>query len=229
MALYKQNEAICLELGYKEGLARGYRDEAEILFKWERLEEAMALSKQNEAIWVELGNRQELIASYRMQAAILQLWGKSEEALALLKKQAAICLELGEMELLGVCYGMQALALEALNNRKEALKLADEVYKIAIETGHAPLEQVSKRIRARIKEAGTDAPLSRNSPDSFKYQQVDVEIPVPNASLVAESERLMQANLEFQGGRAEYERRLTEWKKLKLWKRLRTPRPTPPN
>ena len=50
-------EALCLELGNKDGLQRSYGNQAVILQAWGRLEEAMALQKKQEALCRELGNK----------------------------------------------------------------------------------------------------------------------------------------------------------------------------
>ena len=50
MALHKKEEAICLELGNKDGLQGSYGNQALILKAWGRLEEALALHKKQEAI-----------------------------------------------------------------------------------------------------------------------------------------------------------------------------------
>ena len=57
LALHKKEEAICLELGNKDGCDASYGNQALILQAWGRLEEAMALHKKQEAICLELGNR----------------------------------------------------------------------------------------------------------------------------------------------------------------------------
>ena len=67
----QKQEAICLELGDKDGLQRSYGNQALILKDWGRLEEALALHKKEEAICLELGNKDRLQVSYGNQALIL--------------------------------------------------------------------------------------------------------------------------------------------------------------
>ena len=57
MALHKKQEALCLELGNKDGLQRSYGNRAVILQAWGRLKEAMAMLKKQEALCLELGNK----------------------------------------------------------------------------------------------------------------------------------------------------------------------------
>jgi hypothetical protein len=57
MALHKEEEALCLELGNKHSLWRSYGNQASILIVWGRLEEAMALLEKQKALCLELGNR----------------------------------------------------------------------------------------------------------------------------------------------------------------------------
>ena len=67
----RKKEAICLELGDKDGLQRSYGNQALILQDWGRLDEALALLKKQEAICLELGNKDSLQRSYGNQAMIL--------------------------------------------------------------------------------------------------------------------------------------------------------------
>jgi len=60
MALYKKNEAICLELGNNDSLQQSYGNQAGILKAWGRLEEALALLKNQEAICLGIGNKSNL-------------------------------------------------------------------------------------------------------------------------------------------------------------------------
>jgi tetratricopeptide (TPR) repeat protein len=124
MALHKKQEAICLELGNKDGLQRSYGNQAIILQAWGRLEEAMALHKKEEAICLELGNNDGVQISYGNQALILQAWGRLEEAMALHKKREAICLELRNKDSLARCYlGWGLLAREMGDSQTEQEKM----------------------------------------------------------------------------------------------------------
>jgi tetratricopeptide (TPR) repeat protein len=64
LALHKKEEALCLELGNKDGLQRSYGNQGLILKAWGRLEEALALHKKEEALCLELGNRSSLAYCY---------------------------------------------------------------------------------------------------------------------------------------------------------------------
>ena len=56
LRIAQQGEALCLELGNKDGLQASYGNQALILRDWGRLEEAFALFKTQEAL-LELGNK----------------------------------------------------------------------------------------------------------------------------------------------------------------------------
>jgi hypothetical protein len=86
LRIVQQDEALCLELGNKDGLRASYGNQAMILQAWGRLEEAFALLKKEEALCLELGNKDGLQASYGNQAVILSALGRLEEAFALHKK-----------------------------------------------------------------------------------------------------------------------------------------------
>jgi tetratricopeptide (TPR) repeat protein len=62
--LHKKQEALCLELGNKDGLQRSYGNQALILQDLGRLEEAFELHKKQEALCLELGNRSSLAYCY---------------------------------------------------------------------------------------------------------------------------------------------------------------------
>jgi tetratricopeptide (TPR) repeat protein len=80
MVLYKKQEAICEELGNRDGLQISYGNQALILQAWGRLEEALALHKKEEAICEELGNRQGLAYCYWYMADLAHERGDREEA-----------------------------------------------------------------------------------------------------------------------------------------------------
>jgi len=62
--LHKKEEALCLELGNKDGLQRSYGNQAFILQDWGRLEEAFELFKKKEGLCLELSNRSSLAYCY---------------------------------------------------------------------------------------------------------------------------------------------------------------------
>ena len=102
--ILKWQEAICIELGNKDGLQACYGNQALILKAWGKLQEAMDLHKKKEAICIELRNKDSLQRSYGNQALILQAWGKLQEAMDLHKKEEAICIELGNQSGLAYCH-----------------------------------------------------------------------------------------------------------------------------
>jgi tetratricopeptide (TPR) repeat protein len=124
LRIVQQEEALCLELGDKDGLQRSYGNQAGILQAWGQLEDALALHEKEEALCLELGNKNGLSTSYGNQAGILKDWGPLEEALAPLKKQEALCLELGNRSNLAYCYAnWDLLAREQRDRKTEREKL----------------------------------------------------------------------------------------------------------
>jgi tetratricopeptide (TPR) repeat protein len=120
-------EALCLELGNKDGLQASYGNQAVILQASGRLEEAMALQKKQEALCRELGNKDGLQASYGNQALIVKAWGWLEEALELHKKKEALCIEVGNRSSLAYCYwnwGLLAREQRDRNTEREKLTAA---------------------------------------------------------------------------------------------------------
>jgi tetratricopeptide (TPR) repeat protein len=121
--------------GDKWALRAVYGNQALILRRWGKLEEAMAMLKKQEAICEELGDRAGLSACYGNQALILSDWGKLEEAMAMLKKQEAICEELGDRAGLSKSYCGQALILKAWGKLDEAMAMHQKQEAICEELG----------------------------------------------------------------------------------------------
>jgi tetratricopeptide (TPR) repeat protein len=135
MMLHKKKEALCLELGDKDGLQASYANQALILKAWGRPEEAMALHKKEEALCLELGDKDGLQASYGNQALILKDWGRPEEAMELHKKEEALCLELGNRDGLAASYGNQAEILRGWGRLEEAMALHKKEEALCLELG----------------------------------------------------------------------------------------------
>ena len=133
--IVQQEEALCRELGNKDGLQWSYGHHAVILRRWGQLKEAMALLKQGEALCRELGNKHGLQWSYGNQAVILRRWGQLEEAMVLLKKQETLCLELGNKDGLQRSYGDQAVILRDWGQLKEAMALHKKQEALCLELG----------------------------------------------------------------------------------------------
>ncbi len=123
IALNKEQESICRQLGNLDGLQASLENQALILKNWGKLEEAMALHKEVEQISRQLGDLNSLQASLGNQANILYAWGKLEEAMALHKDQESICRQLGDLNGLQISLGNQALILENWGKLEEAMAL----------------------------------------------------------------------------------------------------------
>jgi tetratricopeptide (TPR) repeat protein len=60
VALFKEAESLCLELGNKDGLLRALLSQANILYSRGDLDGAMVLYKEGERLYRELGDKQGL-------------------------------------------------------------------------------------------------------------------------------------------------------------------------
>jgi len=109
MALFKQQEAICLKVDNKDGLQRSYGNQALILKSWWRLGEAIELVKRQESICLGLDNKEALQTSRCNHALIREGYRQLGEAMLLLKKSEIICQHLGDKNGLQICYGIQAM------------------------------------------------------------------------------------------------------------------------
>jgi tetratricopeptide (TPR) repeat protein len=94
MALYKQQEAICLELGNKYGLQKTYGNQALILINQDRLNEALVLLQKSETICIELGLKKDLGYCYWQRASLAHTQGDRQTAKEKLKQALAIFTEL---------------------------------------------------------------------------------------------------------------------------------------
>jgi tetratricopeptide (TPR) repeat protein len=135
LRILQQEQALCLQLGNKDGLQGSYGNQALILRTLGRLEEAMALVKKQEALCLELGNKDGLQGSYCTQASILQEWGRLKQAMALYKKQEALCLELGNKDGLQASYANQASILREWGRLKQAMALVKKDEALCLELG----------------------------------------------------------------------------------------------
>jgi hypothetical protein len=82
MVFLQEQEAICVELGKKDGLSASYGNQASILREQGRLDEALALQKEEEAICLELGDKSGLAYCY-------WAWGLLERVLGNFGNQRA--------------------------------------------------------------------------------------------------------------------------------------------
>jgi tetratricopeptide (TPR) repeat protein len=94
MDLLKREEAICLELGNKEGLQRCYGNQAEILRDLGRFEDAMVLLRQQAGVCEELGNKLALGYCYFGWGLTARALGNSEEGLSKLRAALTLFAEL---------------------------------------------------------------------------------------------------------------------------------------
>ena len=120
LALHEKQEALCIDLGDKDGLRRSLGNQALIRQEGGHLKQAMALHKKEEALCIELGNQDGLQRSLGNQALILKDWGRLEEALELHMREEALCVELGNTDGIYISLGNQALILKAWGRQAEA-------------------------------------------------------------------------------------------------------------
>ena len=89
MALYKERERLCREIGNKQGLSTSLGNQADILYSRGDLDSAMALYKESERLYRELGQKLGLLASLGNQALILCSRGDLDGAMALYQDKSA--------------------------------------------------------------------------------------------------------------------------------------------
>jgi tetratricopeptide (TPR) repeat protein len=98
----------------------------------------------------------------------------------------------------------------------------------ASEARYKPLAGQIDNVGQGIADATMESIRTGDQHRPPRRQIIDVQVSVPSARSVGDSERLIQENLERQRRRGECAHHLAEWEKLPLWKRLSSPRPKAP-
>jgi hypothetical protein len=93
MALHKEEERICRQLGNLDSLSNSLGNQAIILKAWGKLEEAMDLHKEEEGICRKLGNIEGLCICWVNQGAIYGKMGQPAKHIALLEDALALAHE----------------------------------------------------------------------------------------------------------------------------------------
>jgi len=150
LALFKEQEQICLEHGLKDNLPEPLEGQASILKEKGDLDGAMALLKRQEQICQESGLKDGLQRSFAEQAEILGLKGDSGGAIALFKESERICRELGLKDSLQASLGRQAKFLQRIGDLDGALALYKEQEQICRELGVKENLQTSLAIQALV-------------------------------------------------------------------------------
>jgi len=99
MGLHKEEERLCRELNYQDGLQVCLGSQALILSVWGRLEEAVELHEEEERICRDLNNPEGLSICLVNQGAIYGKKGEREKQIALLREALAIAREHGLISL----------------------------------------------------------------------------------------------------------------------------------
>ncbi len=136
MALYREAEQICRELGNEEDLQACLLDQASILRAQGAAKAALLLYKRIEWINRELGNKDGLQRSLFEQANILRERGKLGKAMALYREQERLCRETGNQDYLAQSLGNQAIVLATQGDLDGAEKLHKEEERIFREQGN---------------------------------------------------------------------------------------------
>jgi len=156
MALLKEQERICRQLGNLDGLSRTLGNQALILKDRGDLDGAMALHKEEERICRQLGNLDGLSRTLGNQALILKDRGDLDSAMALHKEKERICRQLGKLDSLQISLGNQALILKARGDLDGAMALHKEQERICRQLGNLDGLQASLGNQALILKARGD-------------------------------------------------------------------------
>jgi tetratricopeptide (TPR) repeat protein len=156
MALMKEQERLCRELGDRAGLQASLGYQAVILDARGESDTAMALLKEQERLCRELGDKPGLQVSLGNQADILVAREDPDEAVALLKERERLCRELGDPSGLAQSLVNQA-ALFPANYPRKVLGLAEEAYEVAVSAGltrlASQIEPLLDHVRVQAGEA----------------------------------------------------------------------------
>jgi len=136
MALYKEQEALCRELGLNQGIAAALGGQAAILYARGNFTGALALLKDDERLCLERGDKDDQATSLGNQALILKEHGDLADAMALLGNQERIYRELGYREGISASLGNQANILSDRGDLKGAMARYKEQERICREIDH---------------------------------------------------------------------------------------------
>ncbi|HEX41329.1 MAG TPA: tetratricopeptide repeat protein [Phycisphaerales bacterium] len=156
MALHKEQERICRQLGNLEGLSSSLGNQALILQARGDLDGAMALLKEQERICRQLGSLDGLSCTLGNQAVILKARGDLDGAMALHKEEERICRQLGTLDGLACTLGNQAVILKARGDLDGAMALLKEKERICRQLGNLAGLQTSLGNQALILKARGD-------------------------------------------------------------------------
>lgn len=124
-----------LRLGEISAFVRVLRNQADILFKRGRWDDALLLYQREEELYRRLQDDESLGATLGNQGRILLAKGELDEALDLFRKQERISRKRKNTAALQVCLGNQALVLYRRGNLGHALNLFKEQERLCRETG----------------------------------------------------------------------------------------------
>jgi tetratricopeptide (TPR) repeat protein len=136
MALQKEKERICRQLGNLEGLQASLGNQAVILHDRGDLDGAMALLKEQERICCQLGNLDNLQRTLGNEAEVLYACGDQDRAMALLKEKERICRQLGCLDGLSSSLGNQGVILHDRGDLDGAMVLHKDEEQICRQLSH---------------------------------------------------------------------------------------------
>jgi tetratricopeptide (TPR) repeat protein len=136
MALLREQERICRQLGNPQGLAVCLSGQASILQDRGDWDSALALLKEAERICRRLGSLDSLQACLGCQFSILQNHGDLDGGMALLKEQEQICRQIGNPLALKTALGGQAVIMVNRGDWDSALALLKEEERICRQLGN---------------------------------------------------------------------------------------------
>ena len=135
MALHKEEESICRDLGDLAGLQASLGNQALILKAWGKLDEAMALMKEQERICRELGDVARLANTLYYETLCLRDLERSEEALVVSAEEETLRRQLGQTADLADCLSVRAGILRKRGELEAALAPYSEAERLYREIG----------------------------------------------------------------------------------------------
>ncbi len=136
IALYKESERLCREVGNKNSLQASLNNQAMILQTRGDLDGAMTLYKESECLCREAGDNLSLSRILGNQAIILLIHGDLEGAMASLREQERFGRESGDKDILLAVLKNQAVILWMWNDLDAAVALLKETEHLCRELGN---------------------------------------------------------------------------------------------
>ena len=137
-------------------IAMSLCNQASILRKQGKFEQAIALYKQEQKITIKLDDKKGLSQCFTNQATILHVQNKLDEAIALYERSEQLAVQLGDKLELNRCYVNKAMLLIDKRQLEKAMELLNQAHQFLMNEGNIELLALCKWNMSDIFERRLD-------------------------------------------------------------------------